>query len=152
MTRRLGCGRRRRPVEDHRCQHGDGRLGLAGIGLEFLPVSHRIGVEIEDARVEVAFEGIDRQIVAAHRLDQRGGHGRALPRRLGLGFLGGQPIAPPLQPDLARHRLADVVADPRGLDRERIQRPRPSRRSSGAKPTETARSASPSCTIRAHSA
>src|SRR5258707_1356521 len=81
--------------------------------------AHRVVVEIEPARRDERLEPLQRQLVARDGREQRRRH-RV---RLDLAAAGAaQDVAPPLQTDLTRERLAHDLTHPRDLDIEGIQR------------------------------
>ena len=87
--------------------------------IEIVEGRHRLVVEIEGMRIDDADETIRRDGVCSSARHQRRRH--RVRRRLTIA-LAGQHLAPPLQSDFARHRLARHFAHARDLDVESIKR------------------------------
>lgn len=91
-----------------------------GIDFEIIHGERWIGGKILFACVQQSIEGIARQVVVAHGAAQGEGD---------LGSLGwlpvidlGEPVSPPLQPDLAHDRFADRLPDARHFEVEGVKR------------------------------
>src|SRR5690606_42158691 len=101
MARSRSVTRRSIRIEDHRRQLDDRRSRLAAIALKIRARRYRIVVEVEDARLEIVVEGSQRQAVLFDHTQQR-----SCNRMAGcFGIAGRKRITPPLDTNLAGHRL-----------------------------------------------
>ena len=116
MSGGFGDRRRRLRIEDHRRHLDQRRSSLAAIALEPGAAGHGIVVEVEDAGIEIVVERLFRQAVAADRRQQ------GLGERMACALAPGNGVAPPLQADLARQRLAHAVTHRCDLGVECIER------------------------------
>ena len=102
-------------AQDEPAKADERRGGLAAIAFEVVYPGHRIVVEVEDAGIDQVDEGLAPEPALDDGIVEGGGDGVGLhiPPRLSL-----ECIAPPLQADLARHRIGDCVAHARNGEAE----------------------------------
>ena len=107
-------------VADHEARQPEQRRGgLAAIALQVVHPGHRILVEVEHPGIDQVDEGLPPEAVHPDRLLQGGRNrvGAHVAPRLAL-----EGVAPPLQADLAGHRVRGRLAHPRDGQAEGVER------------------------------
>ena len=105
--------------EDFAGELHQGGGGGSDIGFEGVEVGGRASVQIGGAAVDDRLEARAIEAVAVNRLGERG-NDRVLANRSGIDPV--DRVAPPLQPDLAQHRLRDDFGGLRGFEIEGVKR------------------------------
>jgi len=101
--------------KDHRRKLEKKRRGLAGITLQIVQARHRVVIEVEAAGLDDGVEGLTRETKGFDGSHERPADGMA-------GAIAMNGVAPELQTDLAKPRLAHDIAQPGDFDIEGVER------------------------------